>query len=277
MKMSLDLSFLLLLALRMCLAAAVVVSASMIAERAGPVIGALIATLPISSGPSYVFVALDHGPGFIAQSALTALPINAATVWMSLVYVILAQRRGVLVSCTTALAVWFGLVSLILKRPWTLSEGLMLNLVAFAVCAPLLQRFRHARMPLIARQWYDLPLRAALVASLVGTITLLSGWAGPEISGILLMFPVVFTSMMLILQPRIGGPATAAVIANGVWGLMGFGLGVTAVQLGVSHLGSAAGLSLGLATCVTWNLGLWWTGRRKLSSPSLRAEPATDR
>ncbi len=52
--MSPDLLFILLLVLRMVVAAAFVVSASIITERSGPVIGALIATLPISAGPSYV-------------------------------------------------------------------------------------------------------------------------------------------------------------------------------------------------------------------------------
>ena len=56
--MSPDLSFLLLLAIRMAVAAAFVVTASIITERSGPVIGALIATLPVSAGPSYVFLAL---------------------------------------------------------------------------------------------------------------------------------------------------------------------------------------------------------------------------
>lgn len=65
--MSLDPSFLLLLGLRMAIAASFVVSASMIAERTGPVIGALVATLPISAGPTYVFLALDHDAAFIAE------------------------------------------------------------------------------------------------------------------------------------------------------------------------------------------------------------------
>jgi hypothetical protein len=262
--MSPDLSFLLILGLRMLIAAAFVVTASVIAERTGPVIGALVATLPISSGPSYVFIALDHGAGFIAQGALISLPINAATIWLSLAYVVLAQRHSALVSCATALAVWFGLATLILKVQWTLAEGLIANVVTFAVCVPLLQRFRHVKMPLITRRWYDVPLRAALVATMVAAVTMLSGRVGPAISGILVMFPVVFSSMMLILHPRIGGPATAAVIANGVWGLMGFGLGVVMVAIGVSRFGAPIGLSLGLATCVAWNLGLWWVGRRKL-------------
>jgi hypothetical protein len=31
----------------------------------------------------------------------------------------------------------------------------------------------------------------------------------------------------------------------------------------VLQFGSAIGLSLGLATCISWNLALWWNGRRK--------------
>src|SRR6201995_841161 len=93
-KMSPDLTFILVLALRMAVAAAFVVTASVITERSGPVIGALIATLPISAGPSYVFLALDHDAAFIAQGALASLPINAATLSLGLVYVLLAQRHN---------------------------------------------------------------------------------------------------------------------------------------------------------------------------------------
>src|SRR5579864_4766397 len=96
--MSPDLAFILMLALRMAVAAAFVVSASIITERSGPVIGALVATLPISAGPSYVFLALDHDTSFIAQGALASLAINAATMFLSLTYVLLAQRHNAAVS-----------------------------------------------------------------------------------------------------------------------------------------------------------------------------------
>ena len=92
-QMSPDLAFILILALRMAMTAAFVVSASVITERSGPVIGALVATLPISAGPSYVFLALDHDAAFIAEGALASLPINAATIWLALTYVVLAQRH----------------------------------------------------------------------------------------------------------------------------------------------------------------------------------------
>jgi hypothetical protein len=272
-KMSPDLAFILTLALRMAVTAAFVVSASVITERSGPVIGALVATLPISAGPSYVFLALDHDTAFIAESALASLPINAATIFLGLTYVVLAQRHNALLSWSGGAAVWIVLAALSRTVHWSLAGGLAANVVAFAICIPLLSRFRHVKMPLITRRWYDVPLRAALVATLVATVVTLSGWVGPKVSGMIALFPVVFSSMMLILHPRIGGPATAAVIANGGWGLLGFGVAVAVLHVAASRFGSAIGLSLALMVCISWNLALWWNGRRKLvltKTPSFR-------
>jgi len=228
------------------------------------VIGALVATLPISAGPSYVFLALDHDAAFIAEGALASLPINAATIFLGLTYVVLAQRQSAAVSCFGAVAVWIALASAVRTIHWSLAAGLIANAVAFAICVPLLRRFRHVKMPLITRRWYDIPLRALLVATLVATVVTLSGWVGPKVSGMIALFPVVFTSMMLILHPRIGGPPTAAVIANSGWGLMGLGIAIAVLHVAALQFGSVVGLSLALMVCVSWNLGLWWTGRRKL-------------
>lgn len=261
--MSSDLLYILMLGLRMAVAAAFVVSASFITEHSGPVIGSLVATLPISAGPAYVFLALDHDSAFIAQGALASLPINAATIFLGLTYTLLAQRHSLFVSYGAAAAVWIAIASLIGLTHWSLAGGLLINAVAFAICTPLMQHYRHAKMPPIARRWYDIPLRASLVAVLVAVVVTLSGRVGPSVSGILALFPAVFSSMILILHPRIGGSATAAVIANSAWGLMGFGLGIAVLHVGALYFGSAAGLSLALATCVSWNLALWWNGRRK--------------
>jgi uncharacterized membrane protein (GlpM family) len=261
-KMSPDLHFLLILALRMAITAAFVIAASIITERSGPVIGALVATLPVSAGPSYIFLAIDHDAAFVAQGALASLPINAATIVLGVIYVMLAQRSHVAVSLGAAIGLWFLFAWAVQAFEWSLTAGIAANLIAFAVCLPLVQRFRAARMPLITRRWYDIPLRALLVSTLVALVVTLSSRVGATVSGIIALFPVVFTSLMLILQPRIGGPATAAVIANGLWGLIGFGIAIVVLHLGASRLGSAAGLSLALATCVTWNLGLWLHGRR---------------
>jgi hypothetical protein len=56
---------------------------------------------------------------------------------------------------------------------WSVWGGLLINAVAFAICTPLMQRYRHAKMPPVARRWYDVLLRASLVATLVLTVVTL--------------------------------------------------------------------------------------------------------
>ena len=55
---------------KLVLTMGMVVTASLMVERAGPFIGAMIVTLPISAGPALVFLGLDHGPAFLAKSAV---------------------------------------------------------------------------------------------------------------------------------------------------------------------------------------------------------------
>ena len=258
-------TFLLTLGLRMAITAAFVVTASIIAERSSPAIGALIATLPISSGPSYVFLALDHDASFVAAGALASLPINVATIFLGLTYVVVAQRRGAAVSCLAAVAVWIALVAIICAVQWTVTDGLIANVVAFAIAVPLLARYRHVKMPEVARGWYDIPLRASFVAALVAVVITTSFAVGPKISGIIAPFPIVLTSMMLILHPRAGGPPTAAVFANSAGGLMGLGFALAALNAFAPQVGSAIGLSFALSICVSWNLMLWWFGRRMVA------------
>src|SRR5213075_636038 len=135
--MSPELAFLLSLALRMAVAAAFVVIASMITEGSCPAIGALIATLPVSAGPSYIFLAIDHDDAFIAQSALASLPMNAATVLMSLVFVSLVQRWELLASLAAGLGVWVAGAATVRAFEWPLLGGILFNAAAFALCLPL--------------------------------------------------------------------------------------------------------------------------------------------
>ena len=61
--------FWLSLGLKLVLTAGIVVSASVVVERAGPLIGALVVTLPVTVWPAYVFLSLDHDANYLAASA----------------------------------------------------------------------------------------------------------------------------------------------------------------------------------------------------------------
>jgi hypothetical protein len=262
--MSPDLFFWLSLVLKMAVTAGFVIGAAMVAERAGAAIGAIVATFPVAAGPAYVFVALDHDAAFISASAIGSIAAHAATGVFSLAFIVLAQRAPMVVSVSGAVAVWFVVAFLLRSVQWTFLTVAAANLALFAVCIPLTNRYRHVRMPPIVRKWYDIPVRAFMVACLVAAVVSLSGHVGPTVTGLLAVFPIVMTSLMLIFQPRVGGPAAAALIANTMWGLVGFSACLFTVHLAVIPLGIWGGLALSLAVSVVWNLVLYWLRRRAL-------------
>jgi hypothetical protein len=273
--MSPDLIFVLSLLVKMAVTALFVVGAVFSAERAGPVVGAMVATLPISAGPAYVFLSLEHGPAFIADSALASLVVNAANCVFALVYTLMAQRRGLVLSVGPALAAWAAFASLSRALPWTTAWAFVFNVVVLAACLAIGNRLRHARMPLVTRRWYDIPLRACMVALLVATVVGLSTRVGPTITGMLAVFPIVLLSLMLILHPRIGGPATGAVLSNSMLGLVGFSLTCLTARLVVVPLGTAAGLALALVVSIGRNLAFWWIRRHKpLPVPTASSSPS---
>jgi hypothetical protein len=260
----LHLSFALALAVKMIVTAGLVVAAAAIAERAGPLLGALVATLPLSAGPAYVFVSLDHGPAFVAASALASLVVNANTALLALTYVLLSQRRGRIVRLGAALGVWVASALLSRALPWTLGGAVALNGVVVAFGVPITRALPQAPMPPLVRRWYDVPARAALVAIVVALVVGLSTRLGPALTGILAVFPVVLTSLILIFEPRIGARPTAALIAQAIPGLGGFAVALAVLHGCAVPLGVPAALALALAVSLSINVALWIGLRRRL-------------
>ncbi|MGE0565451.1 MAG: hypothetical protein AB7O50_13145 [Pseudolabrys sp.] len=250
------------LAIRMAITAVFVLAATLAAERAGPLVGGLIATLPLGAGPVYVFLAMDHDVQFIADSAVTTLAINAANVIFALAYAKFAQRNTLSVSLGGAFAIWLVLAIAIDSMPWTWGRAALANLVVLPICLWLARPLRLTAVPRVPARWYELLARAVMVALLVGVTVTLSFRIGAGSSGILAVFPIILISIMLILHRRVGGPPTAAVMANGVLGLVGFAIAATALHFTALPFGSAIALTLALSISVGWGLLVFGARRR---------------
>ncbi len=233
-------------------------------ERSGPLLGALVVTLPVTVWPAYVFLSFDHDVVYIVASAQSGLAVNAASAVFMLIYLVMAQTRGLVFSLLVAVFSWIGLAWLLLSVTWTVVCAGLLNLLVYPVCLWLSRNFREVEVPRVARQWYELPLRTALVCALMGTVLVLSHWVGPKATGMLAVYPISTTCTMLILHTRIGGRASAAVIANGLWGLLGIGGGLFALSVTIQPLGKAIALSLALIIPVVWNMSVWFFRQHRL-------------
>jgi hypothetical protein len=260
--MSADLLSWLPLLAKLLLTAAIVVTASVVAERAGALIGGLVATLPVTIWPAYVFLALDHDVVYVADAARSGLAINAVAPVFLLVYAVLARNRGLFLPFIVAVACWIALAMVVRSVAWTLPTAILLNVIGYPICLWIGGTMARVEMPRLQRAWYDLPLRTLLVCALMATILEVSVWAGPIVTGVLAVYPISSTSLMLILHPRVGGRPTAAVLMNSMWGLCGISFGLAALNLSVITLGAVPALTLALAIPVSWNLGVWLVRRR---------------
>src|SRR5258707_9667968 len=115
----------------------------------------------------------------------------------------------------------------------------LMNIVVLTLCLWRARPLRHVRMPKFQARWYELAMRAAAVALLVGITVILSFRIGPGGTGILAVFPIVLISIMFILHRRVGGKPAAAVLANAITGLVGFGFACAALHFTAEPFGKA--------------------------------------
>jgi len=253
-----DLLFWYELALKMALTASVVVVTSIVVERSGPFIGALIAALPTAAGAAYIILAIEHPPSFIAASAIGSIATGAAVSIFSLSYAVLAQRRGLIVSLGISLAVWFAVAALLRLVAWTPFGAVALNAAVFAVTVPLSWRYRTSGPPKkFLRTPFDIPLRALAAAVVVATVTTASYSIGSFASGMFALFPIILCSSIVILHPRVGGKATASMLAHAQVAFIGLAFGFLVVHFLAEPFGSWWALVLGLSVSVAWSGVLW--------------------
>jgi hypothetical protein len=251
--------------IKLVVSAAVVIAVAVAAERGGALIGGLIATLPTVSGPGYVFMAFDHTARFIADSALATFvvtPVNAIAV---LVFAFVARYYPLGVSLAMSTLVWLVGAVIVSAFHWTLFGACLANLLVMSACVAVWSRMSHAGMPPARPRWPDLIARAVVVAAFITLVVMLSRQIGSLATGILINAPMLATGIAVTLYRRVGGPAAAAVLANFIPGLIGFGLAVLTLHVAAEPFGVPLALVSALAVSVCWNLGMWAINNRPVA------------
>jgi uncharacterized membrane protein (GlpM family) len=242
------------LALKMAMTAIVVVITSVAVERSGAFLGALIAALPTAAGAAYTILAIEHPPSFIAASAIGSVATGAAVSIFSAVYTLLAQRRGLILSLGVSILVWFAGAAILRLVDWTPLGAVVLNAAVFAVTIPLCWRYRASGPPRkFLRTAFDIPLRALAAAIVVAVVTTASYSIGSFASGMFALFPIILCSSIVILHPRVGGKATASMLAHAQIAFIGLALGFLVVHFLAEPLGSSWALAIGLSVAVAWS------------------------
>jgi len=264
-----------LLAVKLLLAPAFVVGASLVARRYGPRVGGLIAGLPVVAGPILLAYALAHGRAFAAGAAAGTLLGLVSLIAFVVVYARLAPR---LFWGASLLAGWLAFaLATALFSALSLPVGVALGVAALALALGLtwLPRAGAERPPLATPPAWDLPVRAACALTLVLSLTAVAGWLGPQLSGLLAPFPIIATVLATFTHAQRGTDELLRLLRGLVSGFGAFALFCFTLAVSLQRLDTAAAFALATALALlTQTLVLvgtplstgWWRTRSRTSA-----------
>jgi hypothetical protein len=235
--------------LKLVVTPVLILAASVAGRRWGQAVSGWFVGLPLTSGPIAFFVALEHGTGFAAATALGALAAAMAEAAFCLAYAHTA-RPGDWPLALAAGGAAFAATALVL-RPLALPVlPLAAVVMAALVVALRLMPAGSEAVATPAPRW-DLPARMVIATLLVVLITGSAQTLGPRLSGVLAAFPV-YAAILTVFGHR-SGPAAAVQVLRGL--LLGlFGFAGFFLVLGV--LIEPAGLGVAFAAAIAATLAI---------------------
>ncbi|MEQ8248052.1 MAG: hypothetical protein RID42_10250 [Alphaproteobacteria bacterium] len=218
-------------------------------------------------------LAIDYNDTFLAVSALNSLVGNTGAVIFLVVLAYAAPRLSMIATLAVATGTWLIVAAAIGTQTWTLPWALAVNVLGLTAAVVLTRDIPAGPPPgrAIRPQWYDLPVRGTIVGLFVAGVVSLGHVIGPKATGIVAVYPVTLTSLVLIAMPRLGGQTTAATMASIVRSMIGFSAGFLLITVTVESWGAALSLSAALLVMIAW-AGLrmahrWLTLPRRSSAP----------
>jgi hypothetical protein len=237
------------LALKLILAPAFVVGASLTARRFGPRIGGLVGGLPVVAGPILLVLAIVHDRAFAARSATTSLLGLVSLSAFVVVYGVAARRLRWPGALALAWTAFLAMTAVASAFHIAATPALAAAFASFVLARAVLPAPTGRPSPAaIAPPSWDLPVRAACAAAMVLAITAASAGLGPRLSGLLAPSPIITTVLAAFTHAQLGSDATLRLLRGMLTGFFAFALFSWTVAVTLPHTSIA--LAFALATAV---------------------------
>ena len=245
-----------LFALKVILTPLLILVATLAARRWGPVVGGLLVGLPLTSGPTSVFLALEQGSEFAAHAAHSTLFGGLAGIAFCVCYARLAGRFRWTVTVAVSLCVYFAGVALVgwitLPSLWpSVLIMVLLLMLSQKLVPPVTTKLLHPAAP----RW-DLPFRVVVSTAIVIGVTALSMRLGPQMSGIVSGVPAIVCVMSVFTHELYGPPAVRQFERGVITGTYAYTIFFLTVALTVEHWNYALVYLVATGVAAAINLGI---------------------
>jgi hypothetical protein len=258
------------LLVKLLLAPAFVVGASLVVRRFGPLVGGVVGGLPVVAGPIVLAFALEHGEAFAADAAVATLLGTISLTAFVVVYGWLADRARWSVCLLAGWAAFLATTALL--QPVDASAAIAL-LLAWATFGALLRLTRRppgdAAATVAPPPRWDLPVRALCAMALVLALTGVAGPLGPHLSGLLAPFPIIVSVLAAFTHSQADAAVVRRLLRGLVLGLFAFALFFFAVAVLVEPLGIAAAFSIAALAALLLQGGVLAVRAARVRRPAL--------
>jgi hypothetical protein len=230
--------------MRLALVPAAVWLASLAARRWGHSVSGYLGGMPMIGGPVTLFLALDLGPAFVAQSALFTLGAVAAQSAHLVTLAHVGQRHRWMVMLASGWASFATAAVVVSLIPLTPLVAAVLAFGTLALAWRNMPR-EHVETARPAIPPLELRLRLVVAFALAAVIMFAAPIFGPVVSGILLSLPITGSIMPPFTLALYGPNALVRLVRGFVLGLCGFAafflvIATTVVSWGVGPAFTAA-------------------------------------
>ena len=239
------------LLLKLLLVPALIALVTLAGRRWGPGVAGWLSAFPVVAGPILWFIALKQGADFAATAAVGTLSAVLGMLAFGLSYAWAATRFAWPLSLPLA---YVGYAAAVLLLDWWHASLLSaaIGVVLGLWLAPQLYPRLAATTTSAATPPRDMLMRMALGAALVLLVTYFAARMGPTLSGILAMFPVMGTVLVLFTHRSAGAAAAVQLLRGMVLGFYAFSVfcALLAWLLPVAGIGGAFTAALAGAAVV---------------------------
>ena len=249
-----------ILLLKLTLAPLLVAAATLVARKWGPRIGGLLLGLPLTTGPVFLFLAVDQGSHFAAVATVGILFGLIGLAAFAVAYAAASRRTGWAASLASATAAFFAFSTCARQLGSDVVIAGLAAWLALVLAASLIRRPE----PGIARAappWWDLRVRMFAVAALTLAITAAAAKLGPVLTGIAGTYPVALTVVITFTHAQLGRNAAVAMLRGNVLSWIAFASCFLAIGLSLEALGTALAIGLGVLAAVATSVLVLGTDR----------------
>ncbi len=250
-----------ILALKLFLAPMLIGLVSIAGRRWGPTVGGWLVSLPLTSAPVILFLAIEQGTAFASSAAQNTLMGIISVASFCLVYYWFSFHFGWPLSMLAGWIAFFALTFIeeSVNLPLLFSFAVV---TVFLTIVLIVMPINQSKDLTITPPRWDTPLRMLVATAFVLGLTGAASILGPQLSGLLAPFPMFTTILAVFTHHFQGAQFTRRLLRGVVAGSFTFVTFFLVISLLINRWGIAIAFGLALLAALATHSVLFFVIRR---------------